>query len=107
MNDLTNHGVPRAFQLLWRRRPRVAAASWCKRRYGREREWRSRVGLTECGSGKTTCGFAVDTLPYLAPSALIFPPASTSVGIATKYLEGSTHYFSISKPGRFILYVGS
>src|SRR5947207_2201975 len=50
MNDLTNHGVPRAFQLLWRRRPRVAAASWCKRRYGREREWRSRVGLTECGS---------------------------------------------------------
>src|SRR5436305_13101359 len=51
MNDLTNHGVPRAFQLLWRRRPRVAAASWCKRRYGREREWRSRVGLTECGSG--------------------------------------------------------
>src|SRR5436190_11440405 len=51
MNDLTNHGVSRAFQLLWRRRPRVAAASWCKRRYGREREWRSRVGLTECGSG--------------------------------------------------------
>src|SRR5579859_3406844 len=43
MNDLTNHGVSRAFQLLWRRRPRVAAASWCKRRYGREREWRSRV----------------------------------------------------------------
>jgi len=22
MNDLTNHGVPRAFQLQWRRRPR-------------------------------------------------------------------------------------
>src|SRR5436305_10533604 len=59
MNDLTNHGVPRAFQLLWRRRPRVAAASWCKRRYGREREWRSRVGLTECG--KCGSGTSVDS----------------------------------------------
>src|SRR5437667_10654112 len=58
MNELTNHGVSRAFQLLWRRRPRVAAASWCKRRYGREREWRSRVGLTECG--KCGSGTSVD-----------------------------------------------
>src|SRR5947207_12369293 len=67
MNDLTNHGVPRAFQLLWRRRPRVAAASWCKRRYGREREWRSRVGLTECGSGTS-----VDTVPPLFMVFLTF-----------------------------------
>src|SRR5947207_11844904 len=60
MNELTNHGVSRAFQLLWRRRPRVAAASWCKRRYGREREWRSRVGLTECG--KCGSGTSVDNI---------------------------------------------
>src|SRR2546430_15362132 len=68
MNDLTNHGVPRAFQLLWRRRPRVAAASWCKRRYGREREWRSRVGLTECG--KCGSGTSVDTNPRVKPDGL-------------------------------------
>src|SRR5438045_1724292 len=71
MNDLTNHGVPRAFQLLWRRRPRVAAASWCKRRYGREREWRSRVGLTECGSSTSVDTFSSQPLgnitPYSAP----------------------------------------
>src|SRR2546421_13033648 len=85
MNDLTNHGVPRAFQLLWRRRPRVAAASWCKRRYGREREWRSRVGLTECG--KCGNGTSVDRFPRCLVTCLY--PYCTVQSMTASLVEGT------------------
>src|SRR3989440_6840708 len=84
MNDLTNHGVPRAFQLQWRRRPRVVATSWCKRTYGREREWRSRVGLTECGSGTSVDIYRVGT------ARLVTVPGQKSGPIG---IYPATHFF--------------
>src|SRR5256885_2077011 len=92
MNDLTNHGVPRAFQLLWRRRPRVAAASWCKRIYGREREWRSRVGLTECG--KCGSGTSVDRYGLPANFWWQLGPSNAPQCLPPNYQSSSDFYYS-------------